>query len=146
MAHGSKSKTPLAYLASVPISYPLISLTQLVQYLIVCRVANLTPDELRKRLAGVTGHSQGLCSAITIAASSTHASFVESVEKVLTWSFFLSLRGQDAFPVLALEPSIVKDSIEGGEETATPVLSVTSLVLKDLEAHIKKTNEHLPDN
>ncbi|KAI0342734.1 fatty acid synthase [Trametopsis cervina] len=143
---GSAERPPLAYLASVPISYPLIALTQLVQYLIVYRAANLTPDQLRKRLAGATGHSQGLGSAIAIAASSSHESFVENAEKILTWSFFSSLRGQEAFPVLALEPNIIKDSIEGGEGTATPMLSVTGLVLKDLEVHLKKTNEHLPEN
>jgi fatty acid synthase subunit alpha len=40
-----------------PISFPLIELTQLVQYLVVCHVANLTPGELRGRLSGATGHS-----------------------------------------------------------------------------------------
>ncbi|KAI0685962.1 fatty acid synthase [Cytidiella melzeri] len=143
---GAAERPPVAYLASIPISYPLIALTQLVQYLVVCRVANLTPGELRKRLAGATGHSQGLGSAIAIAASSSHESFIKNTEKVLTWSFFSSLRGQEAFPVLALEPSIIKDSIDGGEGTPTPMLSVTGLVLKDLESHIKKTNEHLPEN
>lgn len=57
---GSAERPPVAYLASVPISYPLIALTQLVQYLVVCRAANLTPGELRKRLSGrqrVTGES-----------------------------------------------------------------------------------------
>ena len=34
------------YLVLVPVSFPLIGLTQLVQYLFVCRVANLTPGEL----------------------------------------------------------------------------------------------------
>ena len=38
------------YLASVPISFPLIGLTQLVQYWVVCPVANLTPGELRSRI------------------------------------------------------------------------------------------------
>ncbi len=136
----------IAYLASIPISYPLIALTQLVQYLVVFRVANLTPDELRKHLSGSTGHSQGLGPALAIAASTTHQSFFENTEKVLTWSFFSSLRGQEAFPLLALEPSIIKDAIEGGEGTPSPMLSVTGLVLKDLESHIKKTNEHLPQN
>ena len=41
------------YLASVPISFPLIGLTQvtqLLQYLVVCPVANLTPGELCSRI------------------------------------------------------------------------------------------------
>ena len=143
---GASPRPPVAYLASIPISYPLIALTQLVQYLIVCRVANLTPGELRSRLAGTTGHSQGLGSAIAIAASESFESFSENTAKMLKWSFFSSLRGQEFFPVLALEPSIVADAIEGGEGAPSPMLTVAGLQLKDLEAHVKKTNAHLPEN
>jgi hypothetical protein len=58
------ARPAVPYLASVPISFPLIGLTRLpvVQYLpvIVCHIANLTPSprELRSRLSGATGHSQ----------------------------------------------------------------------------------------
>ena len=64
----------------------------------------------------------------------------------MTWSFHSGKRGQEFFPLLALEPSIIKDAIEGGEGTPTPMLSVTGLGLKELEGHIKKTNAHLPEN
>ena len=142
----ASARPPVPYLASIPVSYPLIALTQLVQYLIVCRVANLTPGELRSRLAGTTGHSQGLGSAIAIAASDSFESFSENSAKMLKWSFSSSLRGQELFPVLALEPSIVADAIEGGEGIPSPMLSVTGLQLKDLEAHVTKANAHLPEN
>ena len=46
-------------------------LTQLVQYLVVCHIANLTPGEFHSRLSGATGHSQGIVSAVVIAASGT---------------------------------------------------------------------------
>lgn len=144
--NGASPRPPVSYLASIPVSYPLIALTQLVQYLVVCRAANLTPGELRARFSGTTGHSQGLGSAIAIAASTSLESFFENSVKMLKWSFFSSLRGQQFFPVLALEPSIVKDAIEGGEGAPTPMLSVAGLLLKDLEVHIKKTNAHLPEN
>lgn len=143
---GAAPRPPVSYLASIPISYPLIALTQLVQYLVVFRAANLTPGELRSRLAGTTGHSQGLGSAIAISASSTLESFFENSAKMLKWSFFSALRGQEFFPVLAVEPSIVKDAIEGGEGAPTPMLSVAGLLLKDLEVHVKQTNSHLPEN
>ena len=64
----------------------------------------------------------------------------------MKWSFYSGLRGQQAFPVLALEPSIVQDAIDGGEGSPSPMLSITGLSLKDLEGHIAKTNKHLPDN
>lgn len=143
---GTLPRPPVAYLASVPISYVGIALTQLTQYLIICRVANLTPGELRGRFAGATGHSQGLGSALAISASTTPESFFENAAKMLRWSFFSALRAQEAFPVLALEPSIVKDAIDGGEGAPTPMLLVAGLLIKDLEVHIKKTNTHLPKN
>ncbi|KAF5382044.1 hypothetical protein D9615_004428 [Tricholomella constricta] len=135
-----------AYLASVPVSFPLIGLTQLVQYLIVCKVTGLTPGEIRDRIAGATGHSQGIVSAVVIAASASFEEFTENSRKALKWLFFSGLRGQQAFPVVSLEPSIIQDSIDGGEGTPSPMLSITGLNLKEVETHLKKTNAHLPEN
>jgi fatty acid synthase subunit alpha len=143
---GTIPRPSVAYLSSIPISFPVIGLTQLVQYLVACRVQNLTPGELRDRIAGATGHSQGIVSAVVISASSTFESFEENSLKALKWLFFSGLRGQEAFPPVAIEPSIIEDSIEGGEGTPSPMLSVTGLSLQVLEPHIKKTNSHLPAN
>jgi fatty acid synthase subunit alpha len=141
---GAVPRPDVSYLASVPVSFPLIGLTQLVQYLVVCHVANLTPGELRSRLGGATGHSQGIVSAVVIATSSTFKEFTQNTHKALKWLFYCGLRGQQAFPITSLEPSIVQDSIKGGEGTPSPMLSVTGLALKDLEVHITNTNKHLP--
>jgi fatty acid synthase subunit alpha len=143
---GASSRPSTAYLASVPIAFPLIGLTQLIQYLVVCRVSGFTPGELRDRIAGATGHSQGIVSAVAIASSTTFESFTENSLKAIKWLFFSGLRGQQAFPVTSLEPSIVQDAISGGEGNPSPMLSVTGLSLKDLSPHITKTNSHLPSN
>ena len=135
----------LAYIASIPVSSPLIGLTQLIQYLVVCRVSGLTPGDLRKRIAGTTGHSQGIVSAVAIAASSTFDSFQENASKAVKWLFFSGCRAQQAFPVVSLEPAIVQDAVEGGEGVPSPMLSVTGLSLKDLESQINNANSHLPE-
>jgi len=88
---GAAARPAVPYLASFPISFPLIGLTQLVQYLIVCHVANLTPGELRSRLAGATGHSQGIVSAVVIAASGTLEEFVDNSRKAIKWLFYSGL-------------------------------------------------------
>jgi fatty acid synthase subunit alpha len=121
---GAVTRPAVPYLASVPISFPLIGLTQLVQYLVVCHVANLTPGELRSRLSGATGHSQGIVSAIVIAASGTFEEFADNSRKAIKWLFYSGLRGQQAFPVTSVEPSIIQDAIVGGEGTPSPMLSV----------------------
>lgn len=143
---GALPRPPTDYFASVPVSFPLIGLTQLTQYLVACRVLNVTPGELRSRLQGATGHSQGIVSAVCIAASDSQESFFENAGKALRWLFFCGLRGQEAFPVLAVEPGIVSDLIEGGEGNPSPMLSVSGLPLKELEPHIAKTNNYLPEN
>jgi fatty acid synthase subunit alpha, fungi type len=143
---GTSTRPPIAYLATVPGSFPIIGLTQLVQYLVTARVAVLTPGELRECLSDTTGHSQGIVSAVAIAASTTFESFTGNARKALKWLFFSGLRGQQAFPVVSLDPSIIQDSIDGGEGVPSPMLSVTGLVLKNLEPHIKKTNAHLPEH
>ncbi|KAH7106327.1 fatty acid synthase [Auriculariales sp. MPI-PUGE-AT-0066] len=143
---GSIPRPPIAYLASIPVSFPLIGLTQLLQYYVACRVANLTPGEMRSLVKGATGHSQGIVSAVCIASSTSFESFMQNVTKSIKWLFFCGLRGQETFPVLAIEPSIVKDAVEGGEGTPSPMLAVTGLPLSVLEKHIRTTNKHLPSN
>jgi fatty acid synthase subunit alpha len=138
----------VSYLTSVPISFPLIGLTQLVQYfkLVACHIANLTPGELRSRLSGATGHSQGIVSAVVIAASGTFEEFADNSHKAIKWLFYSGLRGQQAFPVTSVEPSIVQDAIVGGEGTPSPMLSIAGLTFKELQPHFSKTNQHLPAN
>ncbi|KAI6024835.1 hypothetical protein BKA83DRAFT_685883 [Pisolithus microcarpus] len=143
---GAVARPSTAYLASVPISLPLIGLTQLIQYLVICRISDLTPAQLRGYLAGTTGHSQGVVSAVAISASSTYESFDINAKKALRWLFYCGMRGQEAFPVLVLEPSIVHDSVEGGEGQPSPMLSINGLDLSALKIHINATNKHLPSN
>lgn len=143
---GTVPRPPVAYLASIPVSFPLIGLSQLIQYLVTCRVANLSPGDMRSALKGATGHSQGIISAICIAASTSYESYAENARKALKWLFFCGLRGQEAFPVLSIEPSIIKDAVDGGEGTPSPMLAITGLALNTLESHIKTTNKFLPTN
>ncbi len=141
---GSIPRPPVEYLASIPLSLPLIGLTQLVQYLVVCKVADLTPGEMRSLFKGATGHSQGVISAVCIACSDSFESFDVNAQKALKQLFYIGLRGQQFFPVLSIEPKLVEDAVENGEGVPMPMLGVNGLQLKDLEAQIKKTNVHLP--
>ncbi len=115
-----------------------------MQYLVACKVADLAPGEMRALFRGATGHSQGVVSAVCLAASDSYAAFDANAQKALRQLFYIGMRGQQFFPVLSLEPAIVEDAIENGEGAPTPMLGVYGLQLKDLEAQIKKTNTHLP--
>lgn len=140
-------RPPVEYTASVPLSLPLIGLTQLTQYLVSCRAAGLTPGEMRDRLvAGSTGHSQGVVSAVVVSASSSVESFYDNAIKALGLLFNIGKRGQETFPTRGIEPALVADAVEGGEGEPTPMLSVTGLFQDALEAYLKKTNVHLADD
>lgn len=143
---GSAPRPPISYLASVAVSFPLIGLTQLTQYLVAFKVADITPGEMLERLSGATGHSQGIVSAVAISASSTYDQFVLNSKKALRWLFLAGSRAQVTFPVVSLEPSIIADSVEGGEGVPSPMLTVVGLTLKDLERHVAATNKYLPGN
>lgn len=110
------------------------------------KIAGLTPGEMLERFSGATGHSQGIVSAVAISASSDRDQFVLNSKKALKWLFLAGSRAQVAFPIVSLEPSIVADSVEGGEGVPSPMLTVVGLNLKDLERHVAATNKYLPDN
>ncbi|CAO1632127.1 unnamed protein product [Parajaminaea phylloscopi] len=141
-----ETRPPVAYLASVPLSLPLIGLTQLTQYLVSTRSSGLHPGQMRGRLAGgSTGHSQGIISAVVISASESLDSFYANVLKAVGLLFHIGKRGQEAFPTRSIEPALVADAVDGGEGEPTPMLSVTGLTQEALESFLKKTNVHLAD-
>ena len=143
---GSTPRPPVPYLASVAVSFPIIGLTQLTQYLVAFKVADLTPGEMLEHFSGATGHSQGIVSAVAISASSTYEQFILNSKKALKWLLFAGLRAQVTFPVVSLEPSIIADSVEGSEGVPSPMLTVVGLNLKDLERHVAATNKYLAEN
>ena len=96
--------------------------------------------------SGTSGHSHGLVTIIAIFSSKNGVSFLENVQMALKWLFFAGTQGQQLFSIFALEPSVVQDSIDGGEDQTIPMLSVNGLLLKDLQPLISKTNKYLPDN
>ncbi|KAI0354349.1 hypothetical protein OH77DRAFT_1437439 [Trametes cingulata] len=104
-------------------------------------------NEVRKWACKCAPGSYGLCHCHPVAGVAARPSASPRTRtKVLKWLFHSGLRGQQAFPLLTLEPSVVQDSVEGGgERTPSPMLSMTGLSLKDLEGHIAKTNKHLTD-
>ncbi|KAL9936912.1 hypothetical protein V8E36_004147 [Tilletia maclaganii] len=140
---GAQARPSVAYLGSIPISLPLIGLTQLVQYLVSLRASGLSPQAFRSRFQGATGHSQGIISAVVMAASHTLESFESNVIKGLGLLFQIGKCGQEAFPAFSIEPAVIADAMTGGEGLPTPMLAVNGLDKKALNKYINATNAHL---
>ncbi|KAL2836218.1 acyl transferase domain-containing protein [Aspergillus pseudoustus] len=134
------------YLVSAPVSLPLIGLVQLAHFAVTCKVLGKEPGDILERLSGTTGHSQGIVTAAAIASSTSWESFRKAAANALTMLFWIGLRSQQAYPRTSIAPSVLQDSIENGEGTPTPMLSIRDLPKAAVQEHIDMTNQHLPED
>ncbi|KAL1301772.1 hypothetical protein AAFC00_005970 [Neodothiora populina] len=144
--HNKDAQPDVDYLVSAPVSFPLIGLTQLAHYVVTCRVLGTHPGNVRERLSGTTGHSQGVVTAAAIAASRNWETFDKASRDALTILFWIGSRSQQAYPRTSLAPAVLQDSIDAGEGTPTPMLSIRDLTREAVQTHIDATNHHLPEN
>ncbi len=144
--HDRDTQPDTDYLVSAPVSLPLIGLCQLAHYTVTCRTLGLTPQGVRERLSGTTGHSQGIVTAAAIAAADSWETFDKVAIDALTILFWIGCRSQQAYPRTSLAPSVLQDSVEHGEGTPTPMLSVRDLSRAALQEHVDATNHHLPED
>ena len=131
------------YLISAPVSFPLIGLVQLAHYQVTCKVLGLHPGILRERISGTTGHSQGIVMAAATAAADSWESYESIAKSALTILFWIGARSQQTFPRTSMTPSMLRDSIDNGEGSPTPMLSIRDLPQAEVEEHIKQTNHYL---
>ncbi|KAJ1959241.1 fatty acid synthase alpha subunit Lsd1, partial [Dipsacomyces acuminosporus] len=138
------ARPDLQYLLSVPITLPIVGLTQLLHVLVLCKVTQRTPGELADKFKGATGHSQGIITSVVFASVTDEASFYSLSEKALGLLFAIGMHSQLAYPPTTINPAILEDSLENSEGTPGPMLSVSRLRQSDVEKHIEATNRHLP--
>ncbi|KAF4816661.1 Fatty acid synthase subunit beta [Colletotrichum siamense] len=132
------------YLISAPVSFPLIGLVQLAHYEVTCKVLGVHPGLLREQITGTTGHSQGIVLAAATAAAESWESWKEIAPSALTILFWIGARSQQVFPRTSLTPTMIRESVENGEGTPTPMLSIRDLSLAEVQKHIDATNQYLP--
>lgn len=144
--HDRESQPDTDYLVSAPVSLPLIGLVQLAHYTVTCKSVGQTPGDIRNKFIGTTGHSQGVVTAAAIALADTWESFEKVAKDALTILFWIGSRSQQAYPRTSLAPSILQDSVEHGEGSPTPMLSIRDLSRSALQEHIDTTNHHLPED
>lgn len=134
------------YLISAPVSFPLIGLVQLAHYEVTCKALGIQPGTLRDRISGTTGHSQGVVMAAATATADTWETWPEIVKSALTILFWIGARSQQTFPRTSMTPSVLQDSIDNGEGTPTPMLSIRDLSQAEVQKHIDATNKYLPED
>ncbi|RDW77183.1 fatty acid synthase-like protein subunit beta [Coleophoma cylindrospora] len=144
--HDPESTPDVDYMVSAPVSFPLIGLVQFAHYSVTCKVLGLTPGQFRERISGTTGHSQGVVLAAATSAADSWESFEKIATASLTVLFWIGSRSQQAYPRTSLAPSVLQDSLDNGEGTPTPMLSIRDLSQDEILKHIAATNQYLPED
>lgn len=142
----SEDKTPDSdYLLSIPVSCPLICVIQLCHYVVTCRVLGLTPGHVGSLLKGATGHSQGLVTAVVVAAADSWDSFEKLALQAVELLFYIGVRCLQVYPNTSLPPSMSQDSVENSEGKPSPMLSISNLSYDQVSKFVAETNSHLPE-
>ncbi|OAQ86630.1 fatty acid synthase beta subunit dehydratase [Purpureocillium lilacinum] len=144
--HHADATPDVDYLISAPVSFPLIGLVQMAHYEVTCKVLGIDPGQLRERISGTTGHSQGIVMAAATAAAASWDSWREIVSSTLSILFWIGTRSQQAFPTTSMTPTMLRESMDHGEGTPTPMLSIRDLSQQEVQKHIDATNQYLPPN
>lgn len=131
------------YLLSAAVSCPLIAVTQLAHYYIICKIQLLTPGE---HLLAVAGHSQGIVTSLAIGLSDSWESFMENSLKAVSLMLFVGARTALKFPLTVLSSEMVDDSFQNGEGRPTPMLIIRDLSLDQVEGFVTQTNKDLPES
>ncbi|KAM0205669.1 hypothetical protein ACHAQD_009961 [Fusarium lateritium] len=137
------------YLASAPVSAPLIGLVQLAHYEVTCKILGLTPGQFRSRVAGTTGHSQGIITAAAVAMADDWVSWREATRNAITTLFWIGVRTQQVWDAQhrynTISEAMVQDSIDHGERKPSPMLSIRGLTREQLQTCITAARRYLKD-
>lgn len=138
------SSTPdPAYIASAPVSFPLVGLLGLCHYCIACKITGRHPGEMGKLLCGVTGHSQGVIIAAVIARSSSWADYYEFAQEAIKLLFWIGFESHHESPTSCLSDAAINDCVEAGEGRPTPMLKILGLDRCAVSKLVDDVNTHL---
>ena len=106
---------PIEYLRSAPISYPLVFLTQIANYLAAIDACDTSHSALTKSFKCATGHSQGIVAAVVLASSGDGVSLHAKSLKGVRYMFWHGVRVGQTF------------SAAPTDGAGTPMLAVTGV-------------------
>nr|AGN71614.1 fatty acid synthase beta subunit [Monascus pilosus] len=134
------------FIATAPVSCPVIGLLNLAHYAVTCHVLGKTPSELKSHLQGVTGHSQGIVAAVAISLSDSWESFYEAARMTVETLFWIGFECHQRSPRTSVSLDQVQDSLQNGHGRPSCMLSIVGLSRAHIQDIILKLNRSLPEN
>ncbi|RWA08060.1 hypothetical protein EKO27_g7055 [Xylaria grammica] len=131
------------FIGSAAISFPVIGLTGLLHYCIICKLLGKTPGEMSQLLSGTTGHSQGIVIAAAVAKSHSWESFFDEARWAVELLFWLGYESHVAAPGSPISQAMINDSVQNGYGTPSYMLLVRGIRRRHLEDFIATNNKYL---
>ncbi|KAE8167417.1 acyl transferase domain-containing protein [Aspergillus tamarii] len=131
-----------AFVASAPVSVPVIGLLSLARYIVTCQILGVSPGKMRTLLSATTGHSQGLLVSIVVAISDSWESLYDNSRLLVDVLFWLGWECHNCAPRIAI-PAISTGREEHDVDSDTPsyMLSVrgaTRCQIEDILIHMNR--------
>lgn len=134
------------YLAASRVSFPIIGILQLAQYMVSVKVLGQSPSTFLANLSGIAGHSQGLVISTVIAGTVSWPSFVDLSRTAVEILFSIGVVSQQVYPETSPDPKVISDSISNDEGTPSSMLSVRGMSEAQVQEHVDVSNKYLPED
>lgn len=134
------------YLASSRVSFPIIGVLQLAQYMVSVKILGQTPSTFASNLSGIAGHSQGLVVATVIAGATSWPSFIDLSRSAVEILFSIGVVSQQVYPETSPDPIVVSDSIANDEGVPSSMLSIRGISETQVQEHVDVSNKYLPED
>ncbi|KAK9424294.1 putative SpofasB [Seiridium unicorne] len=133
-----------SFLAGAAVSFPIIGITGLLHYYVICKLLGKMPSELSQLFKGVTGHSQGIVLATVVAKSDTWESFFLGAKWAVELLFWMGYESQMSAPQSYLTPKHIDNSVQDGYGIPSHLLLVRGAARQQVEDWVATANKLLP--
>ncbi len=132
---------PTPYLFTSPISFTGTQITQLA-YVYLLNARGFHINEILSHTRAVTGHSQGMQSALALALGKENNDFLELMSGFTQWFGVAGYLMQKTYGIAKLEEEIIRESTEMDRQPPTPMCVISGPEEKQLQEYIDKFNQN----
>lgn len=130
------------YLQSGPVSLPLIGATQLANLFLLFH-HGFSIRDLKENIHGITGHSQGLLSAVYTALASDEEDLYLNLSKFIKYLLYLGVCSQKCYGSFELDKITEEKRLQMGEKNISPMAAVVGPSSQLLNEMVDELNKSL---